>query len=145
MRSHYSRWFYSRRSCRRCADSRRRRYRYKTPSYEDILGYQAYNANDLGDLDLQGIFPILVAGCIMLTPILNWSTQIREHARAIAVCWGLLMFTALVPTLQRIWKGVVPFIDWDQLVTCDVDTTKNCTLDFVSPDSNAISSTFYDK
>ncbi|KAL8702584.1 MAG: hypothetical protein Q9201_004243 [Fulgogasparrea decipioides] len=46
------------------------------------------HASDYGDLDLEGIFPILEAGCIMLTPILNWSNEIRLQTRIIIVCWG---------------------------------------------------------
>ena len=86
-------------------------------------------ASDYGDLDLAGIFPILVAGCIMLTPILNWSTGIvREHARTVTVLWGSLIFAAVVPTLFAVWGRLHSVVDSDQLVTCAVDASKNCTL-----------------
>lgn len=123
-----------------------RRYKYKlAPSDGILINPQNYRAQDLGDLDLQAIYPILVASCIMLTPILNWSVEIREHARAIAVYWGLLLFTALVPTLVKVWRGVYPLIDYDQLITCDVNVTENCTLDFLLSNSAVTSSTFYNK
>lgn len=123
-----------------------RRYKYKlTPLDVASFNPQNYKAQDYGDLDLQGIYPILVASCIMLTPILNWSVEIREHARAIAVYWGMLMFTALVPTLVKVWKGVTPLIDYDQLITCGLDVTENCTLDFLISDSAGTSLTFYDR
>jgi hypothetical protein len=115
-----------------------RRYNYNLIS-------SSSEAKDFGDLDLQGIYPILVASCIMLTPILNWSVEIREHTRAIAVYWGLLMFTALVPTLVKVWEEIFPFTDSDQLFTCDVDVTKNCTLDYLDSMLLTSSSTFYNK
>lgn len=106
---------------------------------------QHAKASDFGDLDLAGIFPILVAGCIMLTPILNWSTGIvREHVRTITVLWGILMFSAAVMTFYNVWGGVQSLIDRDQFVTCSVDATKNCTLDYVSNSSTAfLSFDFY--
>jgi len=121
-----------------------RRYKYKPIPLDDLINPQSYKVEEFGDLDLQGIYPILVASCIMLTPILNWSVEIRVHARAIAVCWGLLMFTALIPTLVKVWKGVTPLVDYDQLVTCDVDLTKNCTPDSIDYNS-FLSSTFFKK
>ena len=124
-----------------------RRYNYSQNSIDDVLLHpQNFKADELGDLDLQGIFPILVAGCIMLTPILNWSVEIREHARAIAVYWGLLMFSALVPTLYKVWQGVVPLFDYDQLVTCAVDVATNCTYESAYGNTNNfISSTYYNR
>lgn len=106
---------------------------------------QGAKASDYGDLDLAGIFPILVAGCIMLTPILNWSTGIvRGHVRTIAVLWGTLMFSAVVATFYNVWEGVQSIIDSDQFVTCSTDVTKNCTMDYISNSSTAyISYDFY--
>lgn len=120
-----------------------RRYNYSSSSFYDSSKNLA--AKDFGDLDLQGIFPILVASCIMLTPILNWSVEIREHARAIAVYWGLLMFTAMVPTLVKVWQQISPFTDSDQLFTCDVDVAKDCTLDYLNSQGLTFSSTFYNR
>jgi len=103
-------------------------------------------ASDYGDLDLAGIFPILVAGCIMLTPILNWSTGIvRGNVRTVTILWGTLMFAAVVATFYNVWGRVQSLIDSDQFVTCAVDATKNCTLDHILESSTAyLSSDFYD-
>lgn len=63
---------------RRNADNRRtvkRRYNYSIHEYD--FTKKEYDPAAYGDLDLQGLFPILVASCIMLTPILNWSIEIR--------------------------------------------------------------------
>lgn len=98
-----------------------------------------------GDPDLQGIFPILVAGCIMLAPILHWSIEVREHARAIAVCWGLVMFTALVPTFVQINSDFMPFMDQSQLATCDLDASRDCFPPSKWFGFGAYSSDFYDR
>ena len=114
-------------------------------SNQDIDHPQAAKASDYGDLDLQGIFPILVAGCVMLTPILNWSIAIRENARAVTVCWGALMFAAVIPSFWKVLEGITPLVDSDQLVTCAVNATKNCTLDHLLQNNDYISYDFYDK
>ncbi|KAL8627431.1 hypothetical protein Q9189_006869 [Teloschistes chrysophthalmus] len=62
----------------------------------------------------------------MLTPLLNWSTGIRQHARTIAVCWGFLMFAALGFTPLKILHGVDPVSDHHQYATCSVDIAKDC-------------------
>ena len=54
-----------------------------------------------GDADLFAIFPIVVAGCIMLTPILNWSITVRENdARPVVAWWGTLLFASAIGCLQ---------------------------------------------
>lgn len=55
------------------------------------------------------------------------------------------MFTALVPTLYKVIRGVVPFFDYDQLVTCEYDALTDCNYDSLYIDSNIISSTFYER
>ncbi|KAL8826269.1 MAG: hypothetical protein Q9191_003908 [Dirinaria sp. TL-2023a] len=121
------------------------RYNYSIHEFDPTK--RAYEPDAYGDLDLQGLFPILVASCIMLTPILNWSIEIREHARAVAVYWGLLMFAALVPTLYKVFRGIVPFLDYDQMVTCAVNASAGCTFDAViaGDGQNLVSSNFYSK
>lgn len=79
----------------------------------------------------------------MLTPILQWSIEIREHGRAIAVFWGLLILSALVPTFIKSWNGVIPLTDWDQVATCEYNPETNCTEDYVH--GRRFSSTFYNK
>ena len=125
-----------------------RRYKYETPSYAEVFSRpQDYNIRDLGDIDLLAIYPILVAGCIMLTPLLDWSLEIRENGRAIAVWWGLLMFAALVPTFIKVLNGVMPLLNPDQIATCETDITRHCTRQYVLNDfwMNKLSSDFYDK
>ena len=58
---------------------------------------------DWGDADLFAIFTVVVAGCIMLTPILNWSITVRENdARPVVAWWGGLMFASAIGCLQVI-------------------------------------------
>ena len=84
-----------------------------------------------GDVDLAGIYPVLAAGCLMLTPILNFSKTVRDHnGRAVVLVWGMLMFTALIATLAKIWNNqgpVVPYMDLSQLTTCRLNVSKSCT------------------
>ena len=64
-----------------------------TPQGWDINSSKAW-----GDVDVYGIYPILSAAAIMLTPILNWSVSVRANeAQMVVVYWGALVFTALVP------------------------------------------------
>lgn len=83
----------------------------------------------------------------MLTPILDWSVGVRERARAVTVCWGMLMFAAVVPTFWKIWEGVYPMFVVGQLVTCNTDVTQNCTLDYILSNrfTPAFSLNFYNK
>ena len=123
-----------------------RRYKYRI--YDELSFDQLtqIKVNDLGDMDLQAIFPILAASSIMITPILNWSTQIREHARAIAVLWGLLIFTAFVPTFFIVWKGIQFLYSYGQLFTCELDIARNCSYEYLKQEtSNGYSSDFYNK
>ena len=81
----------------------------------------------------------------MLTPMLNWSNEIRLKARAITVCWGLLIFAALIATSLNVWRENVAFSDIDQTVTCDYQLARNCTLLHVQTSEFAAwSSDFYD-
>ncbi|KAI9892762.1 MAG: hypothetical protein M1814_001182 [Vezdaea aestivalis] len=71
------------------------------------------NPSDWGDLDLQGIFPVVFAGSIMLTPVLNWSITIRRHeARPVVVLWGLLLFAASIGCLSVLFtkSGGAPLL-----------------------------------
>ncbi|KFY14814.1 hypothetical protein V492_02399 [Pseudogymnoascus sp. VKM F-4246] len=77
-------------------------FRFLNPGYWDWGSGQ-----DFMDLDLLGIFPILTASGIMLTPILMWSNTVRKHkAQAVVVCWGALIFVALSACLYIIMRGV---------------------------------------
>lgn len=71
-------------------------FRFGDPS----KSYNLDTSVPYGDLDIFGIWPILVAAGLMLTPILNWSTTVRKHkAQSVIIWWGVLVFAALVPTL----------------------------------------------
>ena len=118
-----------------------RQYKRRAYSHPAENSFQPYT-KPVGDIDLQAILPILVASSVMLAPILNWSIQIRENARAIAVFWGLLIFTALVPTCLTIWSGATLRYNQDQVFTCDIDIAKNC---FSEKAVNITSSDFYKK
>lgn len=103
-------------------------------------------ATDFGDVDLEAIFPILVAGCIMLTPLLDWSTEICKHGRTVAICWGTLMFAVLVPTFVKTLDGVLPFLNQNQYITYNVDAAKNCTGEIFETFTTAVKSLdYYDK
>lgn len=99
-----------------------------------------------GDADLVGIFPIIVAGCIMLTPILNWSTMIRKHhAQAVVLYWGFLMFFALIFTLPPTVRSVQPYIV-GKLATCVIDPRLGCTYEnVIGDDTLVISVDFYQR
>lgn len=83
----------------------------------------------------------------MLAPILDWSIEVKNHARAIAVYWSILIYTALIPTFAKAWSGIVPLFAYGPLFTCDVDTAKECSLEHVlrSQDASIISYDYYTK
>jgi hypothetical protein len=61
-------------------------------------GWDIDSSKGYGDVDVFGIYPILSAAAIMLTPILNWSVSVRANeAQMVVVYWGALVFAALVP------------------------------------------------
>ena len=121
------------------------RYRYHTPSFKN-LDWIYLPPKELGDIDLQAIFPILVAGSIMLTPILNFSTTVRQHeAHSVVIFWGVLLFCAMVPTFVIVLKGVTPSVIRSQLSTCALDAAKNCTYENLAIINNGMSSNLYTK
>lgn len=121
------------------------RYRYHTPTLSNLEWIQM-PPKELGDIDLQAIFPILVAGSIMLTPILTFSTTVRKHeAHAVVIFWGVLVFCALVPTFVIVIKGVTPSVILSQLSTCTLDAAKGCTFENLSVIQNGWSLDLYNK
>lgn len=84
-----------------------------------------------GDIDLQGIFPILVAGCIALPPILNWSYLLKgsKGAKPVIVLWGAMMFAAVIPCLVFTVRGIYPFEVTNQVTYCPTDEANGCTFD----------------
>ncbi|KFY79006.1 hypothetical protein V499_01956 [Pseudogymnoascus sp. VKM F-103] len=74
--------------------------------FSDPGGWDPESAKAYMDLDILGIFPILTASGIMLTPILMWSTTVRRHnAQAVIVCWGALILVALATCLGVLMRG----------------------------------------
>ncbi|OBT63728.1 hypothetical protein VE03_06164 [Pseudogymnoascus sp. 23342-1-I1] len=77
-----------------------------TFGFKDPGGWNPDSSKDYMDLDLLGIFPILTASGIMLTPILMWSNTVRRHhAQPVIVCWGALVFVALATCIGVLMRG----------------------------------------
>jgi hypothetical protein len=71
---------------------------FGTPQSDLPKGWNINSSKGYGDVDVFGIYPILSAAAIMLTPILNWSVSVRANeAQMVVVYWGALVFAALVP------------------------------------------------
>lgn len=106
------------------------RYRYDWPDFYTADWY-TMAPKYYGDIDLQGIFPILVAGCIALPPILNWSYLLRgsKGAKPVIMLWGAMMFAAVIPSLIFTVKGIFPFEVTNQVTYCRTNPTYNCTYD----------------
>lgn len=76
-------------------------YGWGTPPGENTwFGWDSNSSKLYGDIDYYGIFPVLTATAVMLTPILTWSSTIRTHeARVVMIYWALLIFVAMIPTI----------------------------------------------
>ena len=101
-----------------------------------------------GDNDLQGILPILVAGCIALPPILNWSYLLRDArgAKPVVILWGAMMFAAVIPSLVFSVRGFSPYEVTNQITSCPTNEANGCTFDALFNDGYGIfSSTLYDR
>ena len=121
------------------------RFKYETPSVTN-LDWISLPPDKLGDLDLQAIYPILVAGSIMLTPILSFSTTVRKHAaHSVVVFWGILIFCAMVPTFVLVLKGVTPSIALSQVSTCTLDPALGCTYENLMTNNGGQSLNLYQK
>ena len=111
-----------------------------------LVRYARLAKDELQDTDLYAIFPILVAGSIMLTPILNFSTTVRKHeAHSVIIFWGVLLFCALVPTFFMVYEGFGPSLAFSQVATCELDVSKNCTFEILYNVSNGYSLDKYNK
>ncbi|KAL9599314.1 MAG: hypothetical protein Q9219_003941 [cf. Caloplaca sp. 3 TL-2023] len=91
--------------------------RFNFKQYDGGIHDDNVLAAELGDLDMNAIWVIVSSGCLMLTPIINWSTTIRKHARVITVYWGLLLFTGLIVSMIALWGGHHPYMELG-LATC---------------------------
>ena len=120
-----------------------RRYQYHWQSEAELeaqlQGGKTKPINYYGDVDLVPMLPILAAGFVMLTPLLNWSQILKKH-KTVAVYWGLLIFAALVPVMLKNFNGVVPYMVLGQIATCDKSPTK-CNLQDMT---TALSQDYYD-
>lgn len=111
---------------------------------------------DFSDFDLAATYPVLAAGCFILTPILSFSTTVHDNeARPIVICWGILLFTALIAPLAtalKYWGTTrsqiirrLPI----RLATCVLDASKGCTEQALHTVHdgihNVFSSNFYQK
>lgn len=77
-------------------------FQFLNPGYWD-----GESTKEFMDLDIMGIFPILTASGIMLTPILMWSSSVRKHhAQAVIVSWGALIFVAMAICLGIMFRGL---------------------------------------
>ncbi|KAF2010189.1 hypothetical protein BU24DRAFT_428209 [Aaosphaeria arxii CBS 175.79] len=73
------------------------------------------SSKDYGDTDILGTYPILLTALVMVTPILNWSANVRrDKAQIILILWGMLSFAALVPVMVYISQtaGGTDFRSW---------------------------------
>lgn len=123
------------------------RYHYDWPDYDDAAWYTMI-PKYYGDIDLQGIFPVLVAGCIALPPILNWSYLLRgsKGAKPVVILWGAMMFSAVIPSLIFTMRGIYPFEVTNQVTYCRTNVAYHCTFDELYNDGYGIySSTTYDR
>lgn len=65
-------------------------YGFRGPTNEEY-SENTHTTQPYLDVGYFGIFPVLAAARIMLTPILMWSNTVRRYkAQAIIICWDLL-------------------------------------------------------
>ena len=77
---------------------------------ENLVNYNPNTSKPYGDTDIFGIYPILAAAAIMITPILNWSVSIRNsNAQPVVIWWAVLILSALIPA----WLYFSPAKDGD--------------------------------
>lgn len=124
------------------------RYKYDWPGNDTAAWYSTMAPKYYGNIDLQGIFPILVADCIALPPILNWSYLLRgsKGAKPVVILWGAMMFAAVILSLISSVRGFYPFEVTNQVTYCPTNAAINCTFDELYNDGYRIcSSTTYDR
>ncbi|KFX92083.1 hypothetical protein O988_07435 [Pseudogymnoascus sp. VKM F-3808] len=102
---------------------------------------------DYVDLDIFGIFPILTAAGIMLTPILMWSNTVRKHhAQPVIVCWGALIFVALATCIGVLMRGL-GLIGGGAMAINELPSFASCigTPECTNPDTGILYRDFYQK
>ena len=110
--------------------------KYKLGNTSWDANYGTTSAVEFDDPDILGIYPILSAAGIMITPILNWSSAFRNNqARIVVIYWAVLIFIALIPA----WKYSVLYSKFNpdvlaSFAVCPVATAnidKTCTMEWL--------------
>jgi hypothetical protein len=119
--------------------------KFKFHTHDADMSIMGQPTTFFGDQDIFGILPVLIAACIMLTPILNWSITVRQNeARPVVVYWGLLMFAATILVLIDIYGKDAHPLALPSIAACATDVPKGCSQDSIVKQSNlTFSSTFY--
>ena len=75
----------------------------------------------------------------MVTPILFWSEILRSGDartfRPVVVLWGILIISALIPTVAYTTSEWLPFIDYSQVLLCQTNQSTGCSLNTTVPAS----------
>lgn len=80
------------------------RARYKFGYYGNE--YNPGPVSDLGDIDMLALWVIVSSGCILMAPLLPWSSTTRKlGVRPILLYWGFLMYAELICTAIPIGSG----------------------------------------
>ncbi|KAI9818661.1 MAG: hypothetical protein M1826_001342 [Phylliscum demangeonii] len=90
---------------------------------------------DVGDIDIHATWLVVTSACIMLTPLLLWSTTIRRlGVRPLLVYWGVLMYAAFVCAVVPMLRGVYPFFIEAQATCQAVPGIAACSSASISGD-----------
>ncbi|KAG8526154.1 uncharacterized protein KY384_000147 [Bacidia gigantensis] len=122
------------------------RYHYQLPDFDETATtWVKKGPRYYGDVDMVPMLPILATAAVMLTPILNFSTVVKENeARSIVVWWGALIFAGLLPVAIVNWRGVFPFFVYGQVATCNIGP-HGCNSTSLVNTTNDWSKDFYNK
>ena len=109
--------------------------KFNFSNYDFYAFYQQLSSKDFGDIDVYGIYPVLSAAAIMITPILNWSVSIRSsRAQPVVIWWAVLVLVALVPAW--LYFSLRPDGDFNSfpnkavsLAICPISSNENCGED----------------
>ena len=82
-----------------------------------------------GDLDVYALIAILSTSCLVIVPLINWSTTLRNlgsrddqesGARTIIIYWGALVAVGLLSTLTVLWSSAYYVWNFSTLnpITC---------------------------
>ena len=101
--------------------------RFKFTSYPNDDSVGKIPAGELGDIDLYALWAIVSSGCIMLTPLLLWSSTIRKLGlRPLLVYWGLLMYAAFICAMVPVTKAFDPYLVPAQATCSAVSGVSEC-------------------